>query len=79
MNAASWAPDIDGLEGHVASYCEGRVVKRCACGREYSAAAWSALTYVGEQDDGVERLELRNCGECGSTVAILLGLSEVPR
>jgi hypothetical protein len=47
------------------------VVKVCACGEVFSASQWSALRYVGEQDDGVERIELRNC-PCGSTIAILL-------
>ena len=49
-------------------------MKRCGCGREHDAAAWSALPLVGRQDDGVERIEIRNCA-CGSSIAIVLGPS----
>lgn len=45
-------------------------MKRCACGRTYSAAEWSRLRVVGIQHDGlVGRTELRNCA-CGSTMGL---------
>jgi hypothetical protein len=46
------------------------VVKRCACGASYTAATWAALVLVGHVDDDGERVELRNCGACGSTIAL---------
>jgi len=45
------------------------LVKKCGCGREYNAADWRELEYVGASDDGVESIELRNCA-CGSTLAV---------
>jgi hypothetical protein len=45
------------------------LVRRCGCGREYDAASWRDLPFVGHQDDGVESIELRNC-PCGSTIAV---------
>ena len=47
------------------------MIKVCSCGRQYSSGTWKLLPYVGEQDDGVERLELRNC-VCRSTLSIVL-------
>lgn len=52
-------------------------MKTCSCGKRYNEAEWKRLPLVGEQDDGVERLELRNCS-CGSTIAIVLGPSLQP-
>jgi len=49
-------------------------MKTCACGRCYSAEEWGELHYVGVQDDGVERIEMRSC-HCGSTLAVSLGPS----
>lgn len=51
------------------------IVKKCACGRRYTAGTWKDLALVGVQDDGVERIELRNCA-CGSTIGVILGPSE---
>jgi len=48
--------------------------KQCGCGRQYDSGEWKLLPYVGEIDDEVERLELRNCS-CKSTLAIVLGPS----
>lgn len=48
--------------------------KVCGCGRPYTRSGWDRLPYVGVQDDGVERLELRNCA-CGSTICVVLGPS----
>jgi hypothetical protein len=45
--------------------------KVCACGSTYSARGWSSLELVGEHDDGVDLLELRNC-VCGSTLAVAI-------
>jgi hypothetical protein len=53
-------------------------VKVCGCGRPYTAAGWARLPRVGVQDDGVERLELRNC-LCGSTICVVLGPSLIGR
>ena len=37
-------------------------VKRCGCGRAWSAAGWAGLPLVGVQDGfGAPDLELRNC------------------
>lgn len=47
--------------------------KQCLCGASYPADAWQKLPYVGIMDDGIDRLELRNC-PCSSTIAI-----ELPR
>lgn len=48
-------------------------MKRCSgCGREFTRAQWDELEYVGPMDDGFEGLELRNCPDCDSTIAIVL-------
>ena len=44
-------------------------IKRCHCGMCFDAESWARLPYVGIMDDGVDRLELRNCA-CSSTLAI---------
>lgn len=44
---------------------------KCACGLEHE---WLTLERLGEQDDGVEILELRQC-TCGSTMAVVVGPS----
>lgn len=49
-------------------------VKVCGCGMPYTAAGWNRLLLVGEMDDGVDRIEIRQC-VCGSTIAVLLGPS----
>ena len=44
-------------------------VVTCACGLYYSLAEWEALPLLGlmdHEEDGDQRLELRNCA-CGST------------
>lgn len=43
-------------------------VARCACGRIYSASAWTVLPWDGDQPDGEIVLELRRC-VCGSTIS----------
>ena len=44
--------------------------KICAvCGAVYDAAAWIQLPFLGFQDRGENRLELRNCS-CGDTLVI---------
>jgi hypothetical protein len=45
------------------------IVKRCACGQEYSAEEWRDLPLVGTMDDGEGGLlELKNCA-CKSTMS----------
>jgi hypothetical protein len=57
----------------------GGAIKVCGCGATYDAATWSELRLVGVQDDGVERVELRDCagrgGTCRSTIGLVLGPS----
>ena len=45
------------------------VVKTCGCGRKFSTAEWRQLPHAYTQDDGVERVEYRNC-PCGSTIGV---------
>lgn len=45
------------------------IVKTCACGAEYTRAAWNALEAAGTAGDDVERLEQRHC-TCGSTISL---------
>lgn len=53
---------------------ENSVVKRCSCGSLITVYDWlNALKFVGVQDDGVDLLELRNCTECQTTLAIRVG------
>ena len=53
--------------------------KLCGCGRLYELQEWEKLHYVGDMDDTVEVLEMRNC-VCGSTIAIVIGTSrKVPK
>ena len=50
--------------------------KRCACGQTYDLSTWRELVSIGEVDNGREvgeRLELRNCKGCGSTMAWEIG------
>jgi hypothetical protein len=48
--------------------------KVCSCGYKISEEEWETLRYVGLQkvpaDYGIPDLELRNCGNCGSTMAV---------
>jgi hypothetical protein len=46
---------------------------RCSCcGRTYTPVQFSALFYVGRQEDGLgSYLKLRNCS-CGSTISVQL-------
>ena len=52
------------------------LVKRCACGADYTSVSWNTLKLVSAQWPGAEwpsddpLLELRNCQQCGSTIAI---------
>jgi hypothetical protein len=48
-----------------------RTIKECSCcAAKYTGDTWGALKWVGAMDDGLERLELRNCF-CGSTLAVV--------
>ena len=49
-------------------------VKQCACGQSFTIEQWRRLKRLGELDDGVDLLELRDC-PCGSTLAIVIGKS----
>lgn len=52
--------------------------KRCTnCPAVYSLAEWRALPAVGNQDDGTEFLELRNC-PCGSTLEVEVARPQPP-
>ena len=42
----------------------------CGCGRSIPREEWDALPLVGHMDDDVERLQLKNCPTCDSTIAI---------
>ena len=48
--------------------------KKCSCGHDISEDEWETLHYVGVQkvppDYGLPDLELRNCPNCSSTIAI---------
>jgi hypothetical protein len=60
--------------------------KQCGrCGRAYNPVQWRTLAYVGVQSmldeggqEGLERLELRNCA-CGSTLCLHQVLAEETR
>lgn len=52
------------------------IIKRCACGAEYTREGWGSLGYVGVQDDGEDLAELRLCGACDSTIGVYIGPSE---
>ena len=52
-------------------------MKNCACGAAYSLAGWAALRTLGRQDyleDGDQRLDLRNCSRCHSTMGMVIAL-----
>ncbi len=50
--------------------------KKCSCGCVISEEAWEKLHYVGLQkvppDYGMPDMELRNCENCGSTMAVVV-------
>lgn len=49
--------------------------KTCSCGSAYTEEQWETLRYVGIQKSGLDDypdLELRNCGHCTSTLAIVV-------
>ena len=49
--------------------------KSCSCGASITEDAWERLPYVGVQRSGLPDypdLELRNCGRCKSTLAIVV-------
>ena len=48
-----------------------RIVKTCGCGQSFTAHTWKLLTRVGVQHDRIEKIELRNCPRCRSTLAVL--------
>lgn len=41
----------------------------CSCGHIYSRDGFAQLEFVATWDDGVERLILRNCVHCRSTIS----------
>jgi hypothetical protein len=47
-------------------------IKRCLCGAAYTKPQWDALHYVGLSDLAEGKIELRLCGSCRSTIAILV-------
>jgi hypothetical protein len=52
--------------------------KVCSCcKREFSREEWARLDYVGQMDDDVEVIELRNCpcGPIPATLAVVVGPS----
>jgi len=56
------------------------ILKRCACGRAFTAGDWGTLLVVGvmlDPLDPAEDLELRLC-PCGSSLGIRLFLSPAP-
>lgn len=55
-------------------YDPAAVIKRHACGAEFTRAEWHALPLVGHMADRYETIELRNC-TCQSTLAMVV----VPR
>jgi hypothetical protein len=57
--------------GDIVRLIRENTIHTCSCGRAFTRMAWMMLPYVGIYDDGVERLELRNC-HCHSTRAIVL-------
>lgn len=49
--------------------------KKCGCGEEFTEEQWEQLNYVGLQKSGIDNypdMELRNCGHCLSTLAIVV-------
>ena len=49
--------------------------KKCGCGESFTEEQWEKLNYVGLQKSGIDNypdLELRNCGHCKSTLAIVV-------
>lgn len=49
--------------------------KKCSCGELISEERWETLRYVGVQRSGMETVpdvEMRNCGRCKSTLAIVV-------
>jgi hypothetical protein len=51
---------------------EDQFPKVCGCGAVYSAEQWRQLRERGRYCDDVEALELRDCGECLSTIAVVV-------
>lgn len=50
--------------------------KTCSCGEVITEEQWEKLDYCGVQkvppSYGLPDMELRNCGRCGSTMAIIV-------
>jgi hypothetical protein len=65
---------LDALGDLAEELSPDEIVKQCACGARYDRAAWGLLEYLGQQDDGHELYEVRNCA-CGSTISIVIGPS----
>ena len=51
-------------------HCDLHTWKRCSCGYTYTRYDWQRLQLVGVMRDEFEALELRNCSECSSTMAV---------
>lgn len=48
--------------------------KVCSCGKSYDPESWEKLQYLGIQHTGDNMfpdLELRHCGACGTSLAII--------
>ena len=48
------------------------IIKRCGCGAEYDEEIWKLLAFIGNQSDPPLALEMRNCGLCKTTLAMLV-------
>ena len=56
-----------------------RIVKECSsCHATFTREGWGRAQYVGVQDDPLFSSELRLCS-CGSTLAVVFGMSEEGR
>lgn len=61
-------PEVESALMSAASY------KGCSCGKSFSLKHWNELPLLGyietaDDDEKPFRLELRNCSDCGSTMA----------
>lgn len=74
--ARAGARRVDHEGGHLPRRVEeAMIVKRCACGEEYTVERWLSQLKVGTlvvpawKDEPEERLEMRNC-VCGSSITM---------
>lgn len=80
----TWAAVVDALRSRepdpfaaadvadVVAFVRDPIAKTCGCGARYTRAEWEALTIVGNYADEVEKLEMRQCTACASTLAIVV-------